>query len=43
MSNLHIFATEKKAQRQRKMFNLKYNIKSYFLRVWNFPYLSLPW
>jgi hypothetical protein len=28
-NNLHIFAIEKKAQRKRRMFNLKYNTKSY--------------
>jgi hypothetical protein len=29
VSNIHKFAIEKKAQRKRRMFNLKYNIKSY--------------
>jgi hypothetical protein len=37
VNNLHTSAIEKKAQRKRGMFNLKYNIKSYFLRVLNFP------
>jgi hypothetical protein len=29
MNNLHTFAIGKKPQRKRRMFNLKYNIKSY--------------
>jgi hypothetical protein len=29
MNNLHTFVVEKKAQRKRRMFNLKYNVKSY--------------
>jgi hypothetical protein len=29
VNNLHTFEIEKKTQRQRRMFNLKYNIKSY--------------
>jgi hypothetical protein len=33
----YTFAIEKKAQRKREMFNLKYNIKSYFLIIPNFP------
>jgi hypothetical protein len=28
VSNLYIYANEKKAQRKRRMFNLKYDIKS---------------
>jgi hypothetical protein len=28
-NNLHTFAIEKKAQRERRMFNLKDNIESY--------------
>jgi hypothetical protein len=28
VNNLHTFAIEKKAQRKRRMFNLKYSIKS---------------
>jgi hypothetical protein len=29
VNNLHTFATEKKAQGKRRIFNLKYNIKSF--------------
>jgi hypothetical protein len=29
VNNLHILIIEKQAQRKRRMFNLKYNIKSY--------------
>jgi hypothetical protein len=29
VNNLHIFAIEKKARSKRRMFTLKYNIKSY--------------
>jgi hypothetical protein len=29
MNNLRTFVIEKKAQRKRRIFNLKYNIKSY--------------
>jgi hypothetical protein len=29
VNNLQTFVTERKAQRKRRMFNLKYNIKSY--------------
>jgi hypothetical protein len=28
VNNLHMFTIEKEAQRKRRMFNLKYNIKS---------------
>jgi hypothetical protein len=29
VDNLYAFAIEKRAQRKRRMFNLKYNIKTY--------------
>jgi hypothetical protein len=38
MNNLHTFAIKKKAQGKRRMFNLKYIIKSnMFQESWNFP------